>query len=147
MTEIKNSTGVEEERAEVEARVLQMQAELEGLDARQDNVVWGEKETSVAKRISDAARRKLVLPRLIRAGRVRLLEIDRKAEEERAREYEERQSEAYEAMQEATARKWQAEEDLGHARAQWSDANLRLESRHRCIKEINRELASLKGEE
>ena len=123
-----------------------MQTELRALDAQQESVTWGESETSVAKRISDAARRKLVLPRLIKAGRVRLLELDRKAEEQRATEHEERQRVAYEAMQEATAAKWKAEENLGHARAAYSDANVRLESRRRRIKEISAELAELRGE-
>ena len=72
-TETSKQPTAEEERAEVEARVAEMQAELQTLDARLDNVTWGESETSVAKRISDAARRKLVLPRLIKAGRVKLL--------------------------------------------------------------------------
>ena len=142
----KNTKTTEDERAEVEARVAEMQTELQTLDARQDNVTWGESETSVAKRISDAARRKLVLPRLIKAGRVKLLELDRKAEEERAAELEQRQQEAFEAMQAATTRKWEADEDLGHACVAYSDANVRLESRRRRIKEINAELAELRGE-
>ena len=73
MTETKSAKTIEDERAEVEARVSEMQTELRALDAQQESVTWGESETSVAKRISDAARRKLVLPRLIKAGRVKLL--------------------------------------------------------------------------
>ena len=49
-------------------------------------------------------------------------------------------------MQEATAAKWKADEELGLARAEYSDANVRLESRRRRIKEINAELAELRGE-
>jgi hypothetical protein len=137
---------LEAERAEVERRVAEMQAELLTLQAREnDGVTWGESETKLAKRISDAARQRLVLPRMIRAGRVRMLEIDRKIMEQRAAELEEKGQAAYAALREAETALRKAREDHGQAQYEHSDTAIRIQGVQRSIKRIDTELIELKG--
>ncbi len=129
----------------VEARVEEMRHELVELERHEEAVEWGEPEASLAKRLADAAKRKLVLPRLIRAGRVRALELERAAEERRAADLEAEAAEAHSLMVAATARKIQAGEEHGRALYSWTETLRRVDKRRRRIKLINRELGELRG--
>ena len=146
--ETKNTEPLEERRAEVERRVAELENELATLSAedQKNTITWGESEASIAKRISDAARRKLVLPRLIKSGKLRILELERKTEEERLAELEVGAQAAYAALREAEDALRKAQENLGQAKYEHSDTVVRIQWLQRRIKHIDNELKELRGE-
>ena len=91
-----------------------------------------------------ALRARRGLPHLIKAGRIKKLELRRAKYERDLAPLMTRQEVSYEAMEEARARRIEAQEAENLAYAQWHDTHLRVGKLERAIKEPNTEIARLK---
>lgn len=146
MTETKKRTRSQQVDAEtqtIDENIRTMEAELRDVGA--GPLVWDEITPATAEELASKEQRRWVLPRLITAAKIKRLELERRRELERAKPLEEIRAKAHERIERATAAKLKADEELGAARFEWADAHSRLENRSRRIKEIDREIASLRA--
>jgi hypothetical protein len=119
MTETENAPTVEEEIAAAAREVERLEAEEQ---------------------------RRAAKPRPIAAAKIKLLELQkRQMEAELEPLYKERE-EAHERLEDATARRWKTVEDENAARAAWSRPNVLIEKRERRLKDLDRQIAELRGE-
>jgi chromosome segregation ATPase len=138
-----NAGTIEAELAELDGKIAGMVEEVE--DAEASPLVWDQITSTTADELAAQEQRRSIIPRLITAARIKRLELERRREEERAAPLEEIREKAHERMEKAMAAKSKAEEQAGYARFEWTNARSRLENRHRRVKEIDREIANLKG--
>jgi chromosome segregation ATPase len=139
------------ENQKLEQEIAELDGEIAALKEEQETppkaLSWSEIDETMLEKLEAAERRRGILPRLIAAAQVKRLELERTRYERAMEPLEKQQQTAHEAVESAQAAKHKAEEDLGIARAEYSDAHIRLDGYHRRIKEINREIAELKGDQ
>jgi hypothetical protein len=141
MTETKERT-LEEEIATLDEQLRDMEAELAKL-AKGEPIVWGEVD---AEDLARKEQRRAILPRLITAARIRRLELQkRQTVSELEPLYSERED-AHKKLERATAKKFKAEEEMLEARQAWSSPHTLIEKRERRLKDLDRQIAELKGE-
>jgi len=140
----KTSAGnIEAELASLDGKIESMEAELE--DAEASPLVWDRITATTADELAAKEQRRSIVPRLLTAARIKHLELERRREGERAAPLEEIREKAHERLEKAMSAKSKAEEEAGQARFEWTNALSRLENRSRRIKQIDHEIASLKG--
>ena len=135
---------IEQEITEVTGRIDSLERELAALDAAPPPE-WDSLSEAGAEELVRREQRRLVIPQLIRAGRVRLLELRKAQYEKKLADMAAERERHYEELVEAEAAFLDAEERLRLARAVHSDdvqANIKVERR---VAEIARELAELRG--
>lgn len=119
MTETKKTPTVVQEIATVDAEIERLEAEEE---------------------------RRLSRPGPIAALKIKRLELQkRQTEAELEPLYAERE-EAHKKLERATAKKLKAEEEMLEARAAWSHPHSLIDKRERRIKDLDRQIAELRGE-
>ena len=135
---------IEQEITEVTERIAALESERESLEAAAppggDSL-----DEAGAEELVRREQRRLVIPQLLRAGRVRLLELRKAGYEERLGGMARERERHYQELEEAEAAFLVAEERLRMARAVHSDdggASIKVERR---VAEIGREIAELRG--
>ena len=83
-----------------------------------------------------------VLPHLLKAARVKRLELQRRKCEDQIAELDEQRTEGYQRLEAAREERRKAAEEETAAYGMWHDANWRIESYERRVREI----ADIKGE-
>jgi predicted negative regulator of RcsB-dependent stress response len=102
-------------------------------------------DAGVVRELEAREARRGVLPLLLRAARIKKLELQLSRQERELKPLQQRRERAYEAMEKARGEKLAAEEALGEATGVWSDANIRVQSHETRMRHLNRELNALKG--
>jgi hypothetical protein len=137
MSETKVRT-IEEEVREVEREIENLERELA---EREEPIVWGE---GAAEELEAKERRRVILPRLLTAAKMKRAELRIERERQAAEELEVGQRDAYDKMQRAEARERRAHEDLMAARSEWSGYHTRLEKIGRRIRDAEKEIEALR---
>ena len=135
---------IEQEMADVYERLDALERERAALDAAPPPE-WDALDEAGAEELVRREQRRLVIPQLLRAGRVRLLELRKNKYEEKLLVMAPERERHYRELEEAEAAFLAAEERLRMARAVHSDdvqAGIKLERR---VAEIGREIAALRG--
>ena len=134
----------EQEITDVSERIAALEQEREALEAAPPPE-WDALDEAGAEELVRREQRRLVIPQLLRAGRVRLLELRKAGYEERLGGMARERERHYGELEEAEAAFLVAEERLRLARAVHSDdvqANIKVERR---VAELGREIAELRG--
>ena len=135
---------IEQEITEVAGRIAALESELAALDAAPPPE-WDALDEAGTEELVRREQRRLVIPQLLRAGRVRLLELRKAKYEAKLADMAPERERHYQALEEAEAAALAAEERLRLARAVHSDdvqAHIKVERR---VAEIGREIAALRG--
>ncbi len=135
---------IEQEITEVAGRIDSLERELSALDAA-PLPEWDALDEAGAEELVRREQRRLVIPQLLKAGRVRLLELRKNKYEERLLVMGPEWERHYRELEEAEAAFLTAEERLRMARAVHADdvaASIKVERR---VAEIGREIAELRG--
>lgn len=129
---------------DLDARIAEMEAELTEGHGRP--LTWDEVTASTAEEIFRKEQRRGILPRLIRAAKVKRLELEVRAREAEAEAIRAKLSPAYEAFQEKEAELSAAKERRDKAHGEWAVTLSALHSAEGRTERAARELAALKGE-
>jgi chromosome segregation ATPase len=136
---------IEQERASVSAKRERMEAELQ---EQEQPLSWEmAKKPGTLKKLAEAAQKRTHYPRILRACRERELELQREALERRAGDERSKMEVAHRELEAAEAKRLEAEEEERAARAAYSHPYTRLQKLERNIKDFERQLAELRGEE
>jgi chromosome segregation ATPase len=138
-----NTGNIEAELAALDGKIAGMVEEVE--DAEASPLVWDQITSTTADELAATEQRRALLPRLIAAARIHRLGLERKREVERVQPLREEAAKAHERLEQATAARVKADEQAGAARFEWTSTLARLENRGRRIKQIDHEIADLKG--
>ncbi len=135
-----------EEEKKMDAEISRLEAERGELDSPARALTWDEIQAGAAEDLEKRERRRGILPTLLRAAKVRRLELRRERHRQEAEPFRKKREEAHERLQAATAKRLEAVEEENAARYDYGDANARVESRERRVKEAAREIKALRGE-
>ena len=130
-----------EELLKLDTEIENMETELE---AGEKPLVWD--EAGSVEEIAAEQHRLAILPRLIRAAKIKRLELKIKRHEREAEPLEVQRAKAYEALERAQAKRFEVEEQIAAARQAWSLPHVQLQSLERRIKDAERELSELREE-
>ena len=133
---------LEEERG-MGAEIERLEAELRELEAPAHAFTWEELQAGVLEDMDKRERRKNVIPRLIVAAKVRQLQIRRERLEAEIGPLPERQEEAYAKLEEARAKRAEAEKREGAAAGEHSDAGMSLRLAQQGLRQTERDLKAL----
>ena len=133
---------MEEERA-MGAEIGRLESELTELETPSRPFTWEELQAGAVEDLDKRERRKAILPALIRAGKVRQLEIRRERHEAEMGPLSSRQEEARARLEEARANRAEAEEREGVAAAEHSDAGMALRFTQQGLRQTERDLRAL----
>jgi hypothetical protein len=128
---------VEEEIGALDEQIREMEAKFQ---EEEQPLIWGE---GYAEELEAREKRRVILPRLITATKVKRAELRIQRERQAAEPLQAQQEAAYNKMQRAEARKLKADEDLMAARSEWSGVHTRLEKIGRRIRNAEREIEAL----
>lgn len=140
--------GVEEEITTLDGEIQRLEAERAELEAPAREMTWDELVANSAE-FEARQRRRGILPRIIHAGRVRRLELEKRRHEEHAASLRAELEAKYEAFQVHEAKLRQAKEERDSAHGQWTltlSAVQSAEERARRTQRELRELRELRGE-
>ncbi len=133
---------LEEERA-MGAEVGRLEAELRELEAPARDFSWEEIQGGALEDLDRRERRKNILPTLIRAAKVRQLEIRRERHEAEIGPLFERQEKAHAKLEDARTKRVEAEEREGRAAGEHSDAGMTLRLARQGLRQTERDLKAL----
>jgi DNA repair exonuclease SbcCD ATPase subunit len=145
MQKEKNATGRDPDREldALDQQIAALEAEKAGLPPVPG---WDElQDSNVIQEMEQREARRGILPLLINSAKVKKLELQLSRQERELKPLQQRRERAYETMERAREEKIRAEEALGKATGEWSDANIRAQSYETRIRHLNRELNELKG--
>ena len=137
-------TDIEQEMADISERLDELERERIALDATPPPE-WDTLNEAGTEELVRREQRRLVVPQLLRAARIKLLELRKAGYEERLPAMARERERHYGELEEAEAAFLAAEERLRMARAVHSDdvtASIKVERR---VAEIGREIAELRG--
>ena len=140
MTETKNTSTIEEEIATLDQEIESMERELAEEAAP---VAWGEVD---ADELVRKEQRRGVLPRLIAAAKIKRLELEKQRTERELEPLYTEREDAHRKLERAQAKKLKAEEEMLEARAAWSQPHVLIDKRERRLKDLDRQIAELRGE-
>ena len=126
--------------------------EIERLEVERAELEAPEREWSWDELVANSAefeareRRRRILPRIIQAGKVKRLEIEKRRHEEQAASLREDLEVSYSAFQESEERLRQAKEERDAAHSKWMLAMSAVHSAEDRAKRVERELCELRGE-
>lgn len=134
------------ERAAVEERIAEVEAELERLEEPPATAMATDlREPSVAI-LDKHERRRSTLQRLLAGLKIQLLEMERNKHERELEPHLRAREEAGQEIQRIEERECELHEEKMRARAAWGDANTRALSKERRIKETQRQIQELRAE-
>ena len=145
MTETKKRGRKAQTIEDLNASIEEMEAEL--AEGYGHPLSWEEVTTTTAVELARKEQRRSILPRLITAAKVKRLELQREKWEREIEPLETERAEAYERLEAATAKYHEAERERNLAQGAWSHAHNLIGSRQDRIREINREIRELRGED
>jgi hypothetical protein len=132
---------IREELVKLDAEIESMEAELE---AGEKPLVWD--EVGSVEGIAAEQHRLTILPRLIRAAKIKRAELRiRRTRAELEPLYAEREA-AYKKLERTREKKRKVEEEEKSALAEWGAPHNLIQKRERRIKDAERELHELRGE-
>lgn len=135
-----------EEERRMDAEIQRLEAERADLESPARALRWEEVQAGAAEDLERRERRRGIVPRMITAAKVRRLELQRERHQAEMEPHQKRREEAFEKLEAARAKRWEAVEEENVARYEYGDANARVASREQRIKEANREIRALRGE-
>lgn len=135
-----------EEEHKMDAEIQRLEAEQRELESPARIPTWEEIQAGTAEDLERRERRRGIVPRMITAAKVRRLELQRERYQAEMEPHQKRREEAFEKLEAARAKRWEAVEEENVARYEYGDANARVASREQRIKEANREIRALRGE-
>jgi hypothetical protein len=118
MTETKKRTRKAESVEDLDAKIAEMEAELQ--EGYGKPLTWDEVTSTTAEEIARKEQHRGVLPRLIRAAKVRRLELEKRRREDEAASLRAKVETTYAALQEQEERLRAVEEDRDAAHAEWA---------------------------
>ena len=133
---------VEGEISTLSERLRELELELAAL-SHPEPVEWG--DADLEERLLEAERRKAVLPRLIRAGQVKLLQLRKRAYELQLRPLEADLEEEHRLFERAEGKLTKAREERDAAHEAWNRTLSAAEGLRRRIKHTDREIVELSG--
>jgi chromosome segregation ATPase len=144
MTETNKRTGRSQAESveDLDAKIQEMEAEL--AQGYGKPLTWDEVTSATPEDLARKEQRRSVLPRLITAAKIKRLELRRAGYERDIEPLQAKREAAYERIEAATAHRLEAEAEEGKARSEWSDANMRIQSREDRIREVTREIRELR---
>jgi hypothetical protein len=134
---------VRKELEEVRGQILELGAELDSIDGKNQDVSWDDlAEGDVVDELVERERRRLVIPHQLRAGRIREAELEIKVHE---LELEERQAEvlpAYEVMLAAERELEKARNRAANARGSWEESKFVVSDCRRALMAAKKKLTA-----
>jgi hypothetical protein len=127
---------------DLDARIAEMETELEEIPGTA--LSWDEVTSTTADELAHREQRRGMLPKLIRAARVKRLELERHRCEEEAASLRQKVEATYQAFQEQEDQLRQAKEKRDAAHAEWALTLSALQSADERTKRTDRELRELK---
>ena len=132
-----------EEEREMGAEIERLEAELAQLESPAPALNWEAIQAGGLDQLDKREMRRITLPKLIRAARVRQLELRRERHEAEMGPLSSRQEEARARLEEARANRAEAEEWEGVAAAEHSDAGMALRFTQQGLRQTERDLRAL----
>ncbi len=145
-TKPNNAKALLEEEREMGAEIGRLEAELAELEAPSRPFTWEEIRAGAVEDLDRRERRKAVLPRMIAAAKVRLLEIRRERLEGDLGPLSERLQKVETKLQEVRDEHAKIEEREAVLHGERSDAHMALRYVRQEIKQIERDLRGLAGQ-
>ena len=140
----KTVSAVEDEIVHLDEEIGRMEAEL--VHSATTAIAWDDVNEAAVEELVNRERRRAILPRLIKAAKIKRLELRIMREQRASGPLEAERAAAHERLEEATAKRWEAVEEENAARALWSRAHNRIERIERRIRDAEREISALRGE-
>jgi hypothetical protein len=139
--------GVEEnEEQVVEERISELEAELAALDGPPPPLSLTDIAQGAVALVDKHEGRRGTIEQLLAAYRIKRLEMQRSRYEREQEPFMTAREVAGERLEELEAQRIALMEEIGKARADWGDANVRAESKGQHIQAIDREIRELRGE-
>lgn len=138
-----SAENLRDEEREMGAEVGRLEAELADLESPSRPFTWEEIKAGALEDLDKRERRKNILPRLITAAKVRLLEIHRERLEAEIGPLSERRDRNHAKLEEAKARRLEAQEREGTAAGAYSDAHTELRAIGQELRQTERDLRAL----
>jgi hypothetical protein len=134
---------VEEELVSLDREIESMEAELreEGTP-----LSWDEITSSTADELARKEQRRGILPRLLKAARIKRLELRKRQYELQAEPLYAERVENYRKLERAIEKDRKAKEEREAALGAWNITHSALQGVERRIKDTERELSELRGE-
>ncbi len=133
----------EAEMAALDKQIQDMEAEL---TAEAAPLTWEQVTATTAEELAHKEQRKGILPRLIRAAKIKRLELQIQRDRGSIEPLDAARAKAHEKLERATAKRWEAVEEEQAARGEWGKVHERIINLERRIKLEEREVAELRGE-
>ena len=131
------------EERKMGAEIERLEGELMELEAPAHDFGWEEIRAGALEDLDKRERRKNILPRLIRAAKVRLLELRRDRLEAELGPLSERQEDAEAKLERARAKRAEAEERIRVAAGESSESVLALRLAQQGLRQTERDLKAL----
>jgi hypothetical protein len=142
MTETRKRTRKMESVEDLDEQIQSMEAEL--VEGYGKPLTWEEITSTTAEEIARKEQRRGVLPRLIRAAKVRRLELVKLRREEEAGPLREKLEATYQAFQEQEDELRRAKEKRDAAHAEWTLTLSALQSAEERTRRTEKELGELR---
>jgi hypothetical protein len=138
------SDRIAEDIARIDHELAELEREKAGLPPVP---TWEQlQEAGAVQELQAREARRGVLPHLIKATRVKRLELQRRKYEDQIAELDEQRTEGYERLEAAREARSKAAEAENEAYSTWYDAHWRIQSYEGHIREINGQISNIKGE-
>lgn len=128
---------------EMGAEIGRLEAELGELETPAHTFTWEEVQAGALEDLDRRERRKNILPHLIRATKVKQLEIRRERLEAEIGPRSERRDRTHAKLEEAKAKRLEAQEREGTAAGAYSDAHTELRAAEQELRQTERDLRGL----
>ena len=135
---------IEQEMADISERIAALELEREALAAAPPPE-WDTLTELGTEQLIQQEQRRLVVPQLLRAARIKLLELRRQSHQLGLRPVEVELEEDYAAYEEAEAKLVKAREERDAAHQQWNNTLDAAERIRRRIGNLGREIGELRG--
>ena len=144
MTETKNTPTVEEEIASLDGEIESMEREL--AEEATAPLRWEEITSSTADELARKEQRRAILPRLITAAKVKRLELRKRQYELQAEPFYAERVQNYQKLEKAKDKEREAKEERQAALGAWSLTHSAIQGLEQRTKDIQRQIAELRGE-
>jgi DNA repair exonuclease SbcCD ATPase subunit len=135
---------IDKDLEEIDRQVAALEAEKAGMPAP---VTWDElQEAGTLRQVEQAELRRGVIPRMLRAARVKRLQLELERLEKRLAPIIKEQEESYERREELKAQIQELEALHGQAQGAWSHASMRRDTIEREQRSVRKQLRELEGE-
>ena len=145
-TKVSAAEALMQEECEMGVKVAGLEAELAELETPSRPLTWQEIEAGAIEDLDRRERRRAILPRLIAAGKIRLLQLRLERLGAEIPPLEEREEETRAKLEEARSKRLEAQEREGRAASAYSDAGMALRLTQQESRQTARDLKALGAE-